>query len=107
MELNELTEAEIMFRFLALATLVAASGYVWYQLARHRLRPRPIWLYVGTILVLTTIWRILVLGITFNSGVSDVLEDWVNPITATMYMLSALSLVLLAFCDSRRRRGDG
>jgi len=102
----EYTILEIFLRILALVVLGMATGFIFASLRRGTLRPRPIWIYVGVIAFLTLIWRAIVLAFVFSSSLREDFVQWISPMTATMYALGGLSLLLLAFCATRRRRGD-
>lgn len=100
------TAIELVFRFLALFALGAASLFIWYSLYRRRIRPRLIWVYVASVASLTAVWRFMVILFVFYPQMR---EDWlvyITPVTAAFYFLSGVSLFLLAFCATRRRRGD-
>lgn len=98
---------EIALRVAALVALGAASLYIFWQLHRQRIRPWQVWLYVGIVAFITFVWRTVVLLFVFFPFLRENFMTWITPITAAMYALGGLSLFILAFCASRRRRGDG
>lgn len=97
---------EVLLRVFAVFFTGFASAYIGWQVIRHKIRPRLIWIYVGAVATATFIWRFIVLAMLFLPGLRENMIDWITPITATMYCLGALSLFILAFCSSRRRSGD-
>jgi hypothetical protein len=102
--------AGLVLRVASALVLSLAAGFMAYMFAKHRLRPRPIWLYVTVVTILTAVWRwivvILANGDFFPVG-SNIMADWITPISATLYILSGVSLLALAVACSCRRRGDG
>ena len=102
----EITILEIFLRVLALVMLGIAVVYIGYQLITRNIRPRLLWQYVGAIATVTLVWRIIVLMFVFFPELRENFLHWITPITAAMYALGGLSLFLLAFCASRRRRTD-
>lgn len=97
---------ELMLRIAAVLITGIAAGFIWVQVARRRIRPRLIWIYVGVVLTAAFLWRGVILAMAFVPGLRESMVDWITPITAASYCLGALSTLMLAFCDSRRRRGD-
>lgn len=98
---------EVALRAAALIVLGFTSGYIFWQLYHQRIRPRIVWMYVGTVAAITFVWRTIVLLFVFFPVLRENFMTWITPITAAMYALGGLSLFILAFCASRRRRGDG
>lgn len=98
---------EIALRVAALVAIGSASFYIFWQLYHQRIRPRIVWMYVGAVAAITFVWRTIVLLFVFFPILREDFMTWITPITAAMYALGGLSLFILAFCASRRRRGDG
>jgi hypothetical protein len=102
--------AGFALRIVSALVLTFAASYMVTQFARKRLRPRPIWIYVTTITILTAIWRWVVVLLANGDlfpATSTIMADWITPISASLYALSGVSLIVIAVACSRRRREDG
>jgi len=101
--------AGLVLRVASALVLTFAAGFMAYMFSKHRLRPRPVWLYVVLVTTATAVWRwivvILANGDFFPEG-SNIMADWITPISAALYILSGVSLLALAVACSCRRRGD-
>lgn len=104
---QEITVLEVLLRMSAILTLAVASGFIWSLARSRRIRPLPLWVYVGVITSATLIWRVVGLFFVFETDAATDLDDWIIPVTSAMYVLNGVSLLLLAYASSRGRRSDG
>jgi len=102
----EVSTLEFILRVVALLVTASAASFVWYQLFRHKIRPRPVWIYVGVVTGLTAVWRLVVLMFVPFPWLIEVALRWVLPITATSYIITGIALILLAWVATRGRRAD-
>jgi hypothetical protein len=102
-----ITVVEVIFRFLALISLGSASLFIWYNIWKRTIRPRIVWSYVATVATVTALWRLVIIMFIFYPALREDWFAWITPITAAFYFLSGLSLFILAFCATRRRREIG
>jgi hypothetical protein len=102
--------AGLALRVVSALILTFAASYMLYMLKNRRLRPRPVWLYVTVITVLTAVWRWIVVLLANGDlfpQTSTIMADWITPISASLYALSGVSLIAIAVACARRRRDDG
>jgi hypothetical protein len=109
-EIINIPMAGFALRVTSALILTFAASYMVWQFHKGNLRPRPIWIYVTTITVLTAVWRWIVVLLANGDlfpVTSNIMADWITPISASLYALSGVSLIAIAVACSRRRRGDG
>jgi len=92
---------------LASAIILTVAGvFALIQYRKGLLRPRLPWLYSIGVGLLVAIWRWMVLATTgpHLQDFTDWLTPFINPISAAMYILIGVSVIVLTAADSRRRK---
>ena len=97
-----------ILRLASAIILTVAGVFAFIQYRKGALRPKPAWAYSIVIGILVAIWRWMVLATTSPhlQDFTDWLEPFINPVSATMYILIGLSAIVLVIGSSRKRKTD-
>ena len=108
--IHDIVETALMVA--SVLSLTAAAVVTTYGSVKKRLRPRPVWLYVGGIVTFFAVWRIVVFavyGLTDDTTVSELgvaMRQWLGPMSALTHTLGGFAFLILAWSGLRKRRTD-
>jgi len=95
----------LIFRLGSAIVLTGVSVYISWKMVKRDLMPRPVWLYVSTIMWAVSLFRWFVVWLVYESGpVYEGWEPWLQPITQAMYVLLAMAIFVLTFTHIKERR---